>query len=96
MKPDFIAPDAGSKSGDERHIRRLFGQFSAADASILTGRTAIATTETRVAHGLGAVPTGWEVVSPDALATVCQTKAPDSSYLYLKASVAVNARIRVF
>jgi hypothetical protein len=95
MRPEY-RPPRGSEVGDEAHLRLILEQFGESDASSLIARTAIGTSETRIAHGFGGIPTGWEIVAPDALATVCQTKAADSQYLYLKASAAVNAQIRVF
>lgn len=96
MRPQYIAPSGAEGPGSETHLRRLLDQFGEPDLSVLTPRVSIGTTETRIAHGLNAVPVGWVPVAPDQLATICQTKAGDSGFLYLKASVAVTARIVVF
>lgn len=97
MKPQYRAQSAlDGPRAVENQLRTILGQFGDADVSTLIGPFAIATSETRIPHGRDGTPLGWSVVSPDALATVCQTKASDSTYIYLKASVAVNAKVRVF
>ena len=45
----------------------------------------VGTTETAIAHGLGFVPK-MAHVTPHCLAMVCQTKAPDTKSVYLRAS----------
>lgn len=54
----------------------------------------IGTTETRVAHGLGSVPTGvrW---FPRADARVWRSKAPNSTHVFLTASTSVVCDIEV-
>jgi len=96
LKPQYVAPTGAEGPGSETHLRRLLEQFGDADATVMTDRISIGTAETRIAHGLNAVPSGWIAVAPSDLATVCQTKSPDNGYLYLKASVAITARIMAF
>lgn len=68
---------------------------------LLTDTTALTTSYQNIPHKLGRSPVGWLVISPDALATVCQDPAaannPDASkYLRVKASAAVNCKFWVF
>ena len=95
-RPNYRPQRGQGPQALENQFRDTLAQFGDSDASVLTSVVAIGTTETRIAHALGFTPIGWQVVAPDALATVCQTKAPDGSFVYLKASAAVNARVRVF
>ncbi len=62
---------------------------------LLTGKTVNAA-ETPIPHGLGVVPNGWQAYSPQADARIWQTKAPDATYLYLRASAIVVTGLRVF
>jgi hypothetical protein len=64
-----------------------------ASATLLTAD--VDTTETKVKHHRGEAPTGWFQVSPGAT-SVQQSKAPDSTYLYLVAGSAVTATLVVF
>lgn len=51
--------------------------------SKILSRVTIASSETAVEHGLGYVPVGWRVLSPEAPCTIYQTRAPDTKFLYL-------------
>lgn len=57
----------------------------------------VGTSETKIAHGLGRVPSGWLEYSPlEGSDPVTQSTAPDSTYLYLIAASAVTANIWVW
>lgn len=43
----------------------------------------VARDETIIEHGLGYVPSGWRVLSPDLPCSIYQTREPDTKYLYL-------------
>lgn len=69
--------------------------------TIVTGRAlvgvAVGTSETAIKHYLGRVPVSWFQTSPkygDALPG--ETKAPDSTYVYLKAGTALSADIWIW
>jgi hypothetical protein len=95
-RPEYRPPRGTDAKAIENQLREILGQFGIADASVIAGPVSVGTAETRIPHGFGSIPSGWELISPQALATVCQTKAPDATYLYLKASTAVTTSVRVF
>lgn len=55
---------------------------------------AVGTSDTVVPHGLGQVPTTWEVVDRDANAVVWRTAAMTRVSVTLRASAPVNVLIR--
>jgi hypothetical protein len=77
---------------------RAFDQLGVIALGRLVGPVAVATTSTKIAHGLGRVPQGWIEVSPqNGAAVVKEASAPDATYLYAIAGTAVTAaRMWVF
>jgi hypothetical protein len=59
------------------------------------GTVAIAATETRVPHGQGFAPK-WGVYNVEGDARIWQTQDADRTFLYLRASAAVDAGIEVW
>lgn len=55
-----------------------------------------ANTDTRIAHGLGRAPTGYLIIGQSASGSIYDgVAAADSTYLYLRASAAMRAKIIV-
>lgn len=77
-------------------IRRVFNLLG----EIVLGhqvQRAIGTSETTVAHGLGRVPKGWLLFSPQSgAASPVETSPPDNFNLYLSASSAVTPKLWVW
>jgi hypothetical protein len=95
MKPIFNPPPPGDVAGLIRELTRLVLRLGEGCEGKVIDRVAIATTTTRVPHGLRVVPR-WRVFNQEADARIWQSQAPDTTYLYLQASAAVTAGIEVF
>lgn len=85
----------------ERHVLAALERVRVrADHELLDVRRladkAIGVAETRIVHGLGRVARSWMVARPRADARVWESKAPDSSALYVIASAAVTVDILVW
>lgn len=63
-------------------------------AVFLSDKT-IGTSTTRIPHGQKGVPRAWFPVSLEGDARVWQTSAPDTTYLYLRASASVTCIVVV-
>jgi hypothetical protein len=96
MKPSFTLTDTSDLRRVQQDVAALADQFSPIAGGTILKNKSIGTAETTIAHGLRRVPEGWFPVSPQAYADVKQTKAPDSTFLYLSASVALTTNIAVF
>jgi len=70
------------------------GVITTAKLNSTTGTYAIASTQTTVAHGLGAIPS-TTVLTPIGNAVFWESAAADGTNLYLTASAAANVKFRV-
>ena len=77
---------------------RAFDQIGPIVMGKMVGPVAVATTSTKVAHGLGRVPIGFVEVSPaDGSERVLNAAEPDATFLYLVADIATTvSRVWVF
>ena len=80
----------------EQLRRELDRLFAAVPTPNLLGHFDIATIETKVRHGLNAIPSGWREYSPRGFGRVRETKAADRTNLYLIADTDVTVGIEVF
>lgn len=96
-------PFSPQRTGDEstdRNLDAIAQAFVDLQRDLLLLRftidsAAIATSETKVAHGLGRVPRGRIILSQSADARVWDSKAADAQWLYLRASSAVTVKLLV-
>lgn len=96
MRATFICEPNPSAERLRQELDRQFGAFGDAAITTLLGRFTIGTTETRVNHGLNAIPTGWKEYSPRGPGRVYETRGPDRTSLYLAATSEVSTGIEVF
>jgi len=94
-----IATTDGILSRLVSELERVLFEFTRREDndSVIVDTTAIATgaSGTTLTHGLGRTPTGWQIVSPDANATVWEL-SKNTSQLVLRASAAVNVKVKVW
>lgn len=91
-----VLPAGADDNQRDQEIKLAFERLGVPAISKLLPRRAIATSTTRIAHGLGSVPTGWRVFNLEGDARVWESAIADDRNLYLQASVAVTAGIEVF
>jgi hypothetical protein len=96
MKPRFLCESNPSAERLRQELDRVFGVFGETSVTTPIGNHSIATTETKVRHGLGSIPNGWREYSPQGPGRVYQTQPPDRTNLYLAATVAVIVGLEVF
>lgn len=87
------SPDAAAVQTDVREFVEGLGDI--VGGKLLLHKT-IGTAETTVPHYMNAIPTGWLAFSPEASATIWQSRAADSRNLYLIASSSVVTGVWVF
>lgn len=75
----------------QRETRRALDELGNVGAKQLL-RIPLAATETRVAHGMGQVPSGWRAFSQESPGLVYQTRRPDEKFLYLAAQTSFGSQ----
>lgn len=80
MKVEFREQPGASVDQVQRELRRALARV---EAALVIKGVAIGTTETRIRHGLGSVPTRWGIASQRGAGDIYQTRAPDDQFLYL-------------
>lgn len=95
MKSTFQKRDGDSTPVVLQEVKRAFEELGENAVSKFFTRVSIATTETRVAHGVRGIPR-WRAWNPEGPGVVYQVRAPDERFLYLVASAAVVTGIEVF
>lgn len=75
-------------------VKELVDQLSVAAVAKMINGVAIGTTVTRVAHGLGTIPSQVQITTRSST-TISRVQPPDSQFLYLQAAVATDVDILV-
>lgn len=95
---DFV-PQLGTDpklTETQNRVRTFVAQLGEiANGKLVEGK-AIGTGETEIGHGLGRRPVGWLVIRNNANAAIYDSKAPDDTFLYLRAGVAATVSLWVF
>jgi hypothetical protein len=101
MRPfPVIATTGEPRAVLERLVDALVTTFTSLKSAVTnekTGTVALSATDTRVYHGLGEIPTAWEVIGLDSGEVVYESTTPNNAkqqYLILKATGPCVAKIR--
>jgi len=92
--PRFTVGHGDNVEGLRQDVRDFAAQLGVGAGATFIRGAAIATTETLIRHGLTDAPSGVFAIG-QADARVWETRAPDSSYVYLAASAAVTCNLLV-